>query len=194
MLKKEIQFQDLDGNTITETFYFHISKAELAEMELGEEGGMKARMERIIATKDMREVIESIKNVIALSVGHRSDDGKRFIKSREIADEFMQTDAYSNLFMELITNETAAAEFVRGIMPADLVQKADESGLFTEAGLPKLETTAVVAREKLEDFKPEELMAMSPDEFRKLLDSHQGKNIPRHVLQVAMTRRDEVAT
>ena len=32
MLKKTITFEDLDGNLVTDDFYFHLSKAEIAEI------------------------------------------------------------------------------------------------------------------------------------------------------------------
>ncbi len=49
-----------------------------------------------------------------------SPDGKRFVKSKEMAEAFSQTEAYSDLFMELSTNTDAAIEFAKGIMPAEL--------------------------------------------------------------------------
>ena len=40
MLKKTITYTDFDDNERTEDFYFHLSKAEIAEMELSENGGL----------------------------------------------------------------------------------------------------------------------------------------------------------
>jgi len=123
MLKKTITYKDLDGNDITEDFYFSLSKAEIAETELSYEGGLTAHLRRIVETKNGAEIIGTFKKILTMSVGRRSEDGKRFIKSDEITQEFMQTDAYSELFMELVTDAEASAAFVRGIVPADLSEK-----------------------------------------------------------------------
>lgn len=120
MLKKSITFEDLDGNSITEDFYFNLSKAELVEMELSEKNGFAASLQRIIDSSDGAEIIHQFKSIILKSVGLRSEDGRRFIKSKEISDEFSQTDAYTVLFMELATDADAAGAFVRGIVPAGM--------------------------------------------------------------------------
>lgn len=118
MLVKTIKYVDYDGNEREEKFYFNLSKAELAEMELSYEGGMKKHLERMIDEKDNRRLVEHFKNIILGSYGVKSEDGKRFIKSDELSTSFSQTEAYSNLFLELLSSETdAAANFINGIIP-----------------------------------------------------------------------------
>lgn len=124
MLKKEISFRDLDDNLVTDTFYFNLSKAELAEMELTRRGGFVAFLERIKDTEDQGEIIKTFKEIILATYGVRDEDGRRFIKSQELTDAFMQTDAYSELFMELATNAEASAEFIRKVVPASLAEEA----------------------------------------------------------------------
>ena len=109
MLKKTLTYSDLDGNPVTEDFYFSLSKAEIAEMELSYDGGLQTHLKRIVANKDGAAIIGAFKNILTSSVGRRSEDGRRFIKSDEITQEFMQTDAYSELFMELVTDADASA-------------------------------------------------------------------------------------
>ena len=117
MLKKTMTYTDFNGEERTEDFYFHLSKAELAEMELGTEGGMGELLKRIVAAKDVRQVIEKFKEFIMKSYGVKSPDGRRFIKSEELFKEFSETEAYSDLFMELASDGAKAAEFVNGIIP-----------------------------------------------------------------------------
>ena len=117
MLKKTITYVDYDGNERTEDFYFNLSKAEIAEMELSTAGGLDKMINRIIAEQDGKRIIELFKNLVLKAYGKKSDDGKRFIKSKELAEEFSQTEAYSDLFMELATDAEAAAAFVNGIVP-----------------------------------------------------------------------------
>lgn len=117
MLKKTITYNDYNGVERTEDFYFNLSKAELAEMELEVPGGMTAMIERITKTQDGPSLIKIFKELILRSYGEKSDDGRRFIKSKEISAQFEQTEAYSELFMELATNADAASDFIKGITP-----------------------------------------------------------------------------
>lgn len=120
MLKKIITYTDYNGVERTEPFYFNLSKAELMEMELGVTGGMTEMLNKIIAAKDAPSLMKTFKEMIMKAYGVKSDDGKRLIKSEELSVAFTQTEAYSVLFMELITDDKAAADFVNGIIPNEI--------------------------------------------------------------------------
>ncbi len=118
MLKKTITYPDYNGNTRTEDFYFNLTQAEVTEMEVSVEGGLVEMINRVIAAQDGKQIIATFKDFILRSYGEKSPDGKRFVKNQELRDAFAQTEAYSQLFMELATNADAAAAFVNGIVPA----------------------------------------------------------------------------
>lgn len=117
MLKKTITYTDYDGNERVEDFYFNLSKAEVAEMEMSEYGGLSNLLKKIVQEKDTKRIIEMFKDLILRSYGEKSQDGKRFVKNQELREAFSQTEAYSELFMELAGNAEAAAAFVNGIVP-----------------------------------------------------------------------------
>ena len=117
MLKKTITYTDYDGVQRTEDFYFNLSKAEIAEMELSTAGGLDKTINRIVAEQDGARIIALFKDLVLKSYGKKSDDGRRFIKNQELRDDFAQTEANSDLFMELATDADAAAAFVNGIVP-----------------------------------------------------------------------------
>ena len=117
MLKKTITYTDYNGTERTEDFYFNLTKAEILDMEMSEAGGLTAKLNRIIESKDSRELMRHFKYIIHKSYGVKSDDGRRFVKSDEISTGFEQTEAYEELFMELFSDATKAAEFVNGIVP-----------------------------------------------------------------------------
>lgn len=117
MLEKVITYTDYDGNERKEKFYFNLTKAELTEMELSHEGGLMKLIEKIIATKDNKKIVEIFKDLLLRSYGEKSPDGRRFIKSEELTTAFLQTEAYSDLFMELASDAKAAADFVNAIVP-----------------------------------------------------------------------------
>ena len=120
MLKKTITYTDYNGNELTEDFYFNLSKAEIMEMEMSTAGGLTEMIQKIVAAQDTPAIIKVFKELILKAYGEKSPDGKRFIKSDEISTAFSQTEAYSQLFMELATDADAAAKFVNGIIPVDL--------------------------------------------------------------------------
>lgn len=123
MLKKTITYTDYNGVERKEDFYFNLSKAEVMEMELSTTGGLAEMIKRIVAAQDQPAIIKVFKDLILKAYGEKSPDGKRFIKSPELSDAFAQTEAYSILFMELATNDEAAAKFINGIVPADIAQQ-----------------------------------------------------------------------
>lgn len=117
MLKLTRTYNDYNGASRTEDFYFNLTQAEVTEMELSVDGGLVEMINRIVAAQDGKQIIAVFKDVILRAYGEKSPDGKRFIKSQELRDAFAQTEAYSDLFMELATDAEAAARFINGIIP-----------------------------------------------------------------------------
>lgn len=120
MITKTIKYVDYNGTEREEKFLFNLSKAELMEMEMGTTGGLAEAIQKIVEAQDAPQIIKIFKELILKAYGQKSADGKRFIKSKELSEEFSQTEAYSQLFMELATNAEKAAEFVKGIVPGDI--------------------------------------------------------------------------
>lgn len=127
MLEKSITYTDYKGNTQTETFMFNLNEAELTELEIKTVGGYSAKLETMIQQQDKALLIDVAKQLITKSYGVISPDGRRFIKSEELSTSFTQTEAYNVLFMELVSDATAIANFINGIVPSGLVQKAEAS-------------------------------------------------------------------
>jgi hypothetical protein len=127
MYKKTITYPDYNGEEIKEDFYFNLTKAEILEMQLEKEGGLAEKIQAIVDSKNVPELIKIFKELILRSYGKKSDDGKRFIKSPELSREFTQTEAYSELFMELATDSDAASAFINGIIPANLAKELPAS-------------------------------------------------------------------
>ena len=117
MLKKTITYTDYNGNERTEDFYFNLTKAEVVEMEMSTSGGLTEMINRIVAAQDTPEIVRVFKTLILKAYGEKSPDGKRFMKSEDLSTAFSQTEAYSQLFMELATDADAAAKFVNGMVP-----------------------------------------------------------------------------
>lgn len=124
MISKNISYTDFNGVERTEKFYFHLSEAELTELNVSYPGGLSSYINRISETDDQAEIVAIFKKIVSMSYGIKSDDGRRFQKSEEITRDFLETNAYSELFMELASNADAAIEFINGLVPADLAERS----------------------------------------------------------------------
>ena len=129
MIKKTITFEDYNGMQRTEDHYFHLNKAEIAKMEMSVQGGLAERIKRIVAAQDQPAIIEVFEDLIKRSYGVKTADGRGFDKNPKHIEEFMATEAYSILFMELATDAEAAAAFINGIIPADMAKQLDTKAL-----------------------------------------------------------------
>lgn len=179
MLKKTITYDNIDGESVTEDFYFNLTKAEIVEMQLSVpgEGGLHDRMVEAVQSGNQTRIIYYLKMLVGTSYGRRSgDDNKRFVKKDSFSEEFFASEAYSELFMSFFTDPDAAAEFVNNVMPANLVKEANElkktQDIETVMGLPAEEVLAT------EDPRPawqrenraptkKELTAMSPEQLQE---------------------------
>lgn len=123
MLKKTITFEDYNGVKRTEDHYFNLSKAELMKMEMGTTGGYTEMINGLISAQDVPSIMQIFEEIIEKSYGRKTPDGRGFEKSPELYNSFKQTEAYTELFMSLITDADEAAKFFNGIVPADLAEK-----------------------------------------------------------------------
>jgi len=153
MLKKTIRYTDYNDNDVVEDFYFNLTKVELIELEVGSQGGLAETLKAIVAEGDNLKIIENFKKIILMAYGEKSEDGKRFIKSKELSDGFAQTDAYSELFIELATQTDSAIEFIKGVVPPGLVSQAE-----LEATVEPIETVELLTTKDPKDMTREELL------------------------------------
>lgn len=117
MIKKTIKYVDFKGNEREEDFYFNLSRPELMEMELTTKGGMSDYLQRIVKAQSKEELIKWFRIIILKSYGEKSEDGRRFIKSEELSTAFSQTGAFEKLYMELVSDDKKASEFINAIIP-----------------------------------------------------------------------------
>lgn len=124
------KYTDYNGMERTETFRFNFTPAEVTMRQYSVDGGYKAMMERIIATKDQTKLIQEFKKLVIESYGVKSDDGRRFMKNDELRAEFEECPAYSMIFMELATDDKKASNFVNHVFPTkeEMDKYAAETG------------------------------------------------------------------
>ena len=128
MVVKKIKYTDFNGVEREEEFMFNLTEAEITEMELTTDGGLSESIKKIISAQNTPQIIETFKMLILKSYGEKSADGRRFIKSEELTEAFTQTNAYSQFFMELATDDKAAIAFINGIIPDSMRERVAENG------------------------------------------------------------------
>ena len=120
MYKKTMETVDFGGTKRTEDYYFNLTEAELMEMELTTDGGYKEMIEKIMNKQDVKAMVEIFKTAICKAYGVLSPDGRKFVKNQSVLEDFMSTQAFSDLYMELLTDDKAAAEFFNNVIPKNL--------------------------------------------------------------------------
>lgn len=134
MIKKDISFEDFDGNRVTETHYFHLSKSELIQMDGEQEGGLGKVLQQLQDSKDSKEIFRLFTYIIKKSYGRRdANNATRFIKDPQEQKDFLTTMAFEALLSEMLLDGTAAAVFVSGIVPKDLAEMPEVKQAFEEA-------------------------------------------------------------
>lgn len=178
MLKKPITYTDFNGVEVTEDFYFNLTKAELIELEMAHEGGLSESLKRIVAAEDGKRIMEEFKNIILKAYGEKSLDGKKFVKSQHLRDEFESTEAYSELFVSLVTDPEAASEFISAIMPQDLMKQA--------------QLTMEMEKEDVVEFaqqEPEEPVPAEPPAEPKVISLEESEAMDPAQLQAGLRSR-----
>lgn len=128
MLKKTIAYTDFDGNQREEDFYFNLTEAELTKLEMSVGGGFRKWLQELVKKQNGPVIMDTFTDIIKQSYGVKSNDGRNFVKSEEAYNDFVSTEAYSKLFVELCTDADAASAFLMSVIPAKL-KKAIEDGI-----------------------------------------------------------------
>lgn len=125
MRKETITYTDYNNVTRTEDFFFNLNEAELTALQYGVDGGLKEMLERIVKSNDNKQIMACFHELIAKSYGEKSPDGRRFVKSKELSEAFMQTEAYNELMLHFMTDANYSAEFINDVL-ADVTKRTEE--------------------------------------------------------------------
>lgn len=135
MLKKTITYEDFNGNMCTEDFFFNLTTAELTELQLSYTGGFATYLQQIVDAQNIPTLAKVFKEIVLMSYGEKTADGKRFVKrnaeGRRLADEFVDSAAYSALYTELFTNDKTASDFINAILPKNIPATNDNHPALT---------------------------------------------------------------
>jgi hypothetical protein len=197
MLKQTKTFKDLDGNDVTEDFYFNLTEAELVKLHLAYDEGLEKYIETVIASGKGSKIIELFETLTRAAYGRRTPEG-RLLKKPEFFDEITASEGYSQFFMQLVTDADFGSKFVNGIMPADLMEKArkvaDQERKQDSAPLTAEDFNPVAPVEPSEEQMLAELGAFENTEPLEkdysLLTPAELRKLPRHELVAAYKQKN----
>lgn len=180
MLQHTITYEDFNGNERTDSFYFHLAPSSLTEIAMdvlgfdtGPDVDVQKILERIVARGNASEVMATFKGLIEKSVGLKSEDGLRFVQDKDFVDGFMQSNAYQELFMRLMTDEKFRDDFFEGALPSKLARKWSQ------------------VRNEPQQYTNEELLTMDEDKFYEIAGDIKHMS-PGH-LAIAMQRKNRAS-
>ena len=117
MIKETLTYVDYNGVERTEDFYFHLSKAEILDIETTmPNGSIEEWANSIFATREYDKLWKLFSNLVKQSYGIKSADGRRFMKSEEISKEFSETEAYPVLIEKFLTEPDFASNFFNSLV------------------------------------------------------------------------------
>ena len=135
MIKKTITYVDFDGNERTEDMYFNMTKSELVAFSFDmpeaitenvpktADADVEAVGRKIAEKLGSSGIFKFVTDLVAKSYGVKSEDGRRFIKSKQLSEEFTQTIAYDEFIMELFSDDKKASEFINAVIPSNMAIK-----------------------------------------------------------------------
>jgi hypothetical protein len=150
MILKTIKFKNYAGEEEVGTFHFNLSKGELVKMQMSaidhRTESFEDKLEKIGSSLNGKALIEVIDEIIDISYGVKTTDGKRFIKNAADLEFFKSTEAYSELVVELCTDAIKASEFVNGLVPADLRAEVQKEVAQTQSSAKDLREQSLAAK------------------------------------------------
>jgi len=178
VLKKDITYNNYEGESVTEEYWFHLTKAELLEQNLAHGVGFDEYLKKIVATNDVKRILPIFKEIMTLSVGKQvvgADGKRRFVKNPDDAAAFCSSEAYSELFIEFITDVPSFVEFINNVVPKELSEGVNfETGeLKVPEGTATHRQVQIIELPKepvkgFDDYSLDELLDMSQTEYDKL--------------------------
>jgi len=124
MIKKAVTFTNYDGEKVTKTFHFHLSKFEWLELQTFTKGGFVENLQHSLEDGNNKKTIDLLKKIILRAYGERDEETQEFVKSDDLAIKFSKTEAFSELFYELAFDEAKSKEFFLGLIPEDVRDEA----------------------------------------------------------------------
>jgi hypothetical protein len=131
MFTKTMEFDDLDGKTVQQTFYFNFTRLEITKMLAFDDlEGKIARLTTPAALKSLsepenaKEAYGIFEELILNAYGRKTADNRGFEKNPALKQEWANHMAFPELIFEMLENTELAAEFMEKCLPKRMVDAA----------------------------------------------------------------------
>ena len=132
MLKKTISYTNFNGEERTEDFFFHLSTPEITRMQIKFKGDIAEYAKKLQQAGDQDGMITFVEELMLSSYGEKTDDGKSFIKTKEVRTKFEYSQAYAELFEELLTSPQKAQQFGQGLVEGAKAPNSEAAKLIAD--------------------------------------------------------------
>lgn len=120
MLAKTIKYTNFNNEDKVLIAHFHLGKADL--LRIAANPRFLEEMNEASARQDTVVMLAKIEELVRLSYGIRTEDNDGFRKTKEIQDAFIQSAAYEEFIVDLLTNGPQNfANFIKGVFPPKLM-------------------------------------------------------------------------
>lgn len=118
MVKQTLDYVDFDGNQRNEELYFNLTDLEATELALEFPEDVLEGKVGAFEVLGYKGTLELVKKTVLKAYGIKGgDNGRSFIKSDKISEDFSNTKAFSVVVMDLVKDDGKAfGEFLMRVM------------------------------------------------------------------------------
>lgn len=111
MFKHTVTYKDFNGNDRKEDLYFHLSLPEVTRIQAEIGKDIQDHVKELVDNQNLKNLLEFLEMMMLNSYGQKSSDGKVFNKTKEIRHAFEYSQAYAEIFEQMMTNPELAKKF-----------------------------------------------------------------------------------
>jgi len=119
MLTKTLKYKDFNDQEVEGTFYFNLTEAEVTELNIRED------LKAVGQSGNANRLMDTFKRILKAAYGIRLAGGAKFVKTDQDWDEFVSGRAYSQIFMQLVTDSEYASAFISELIPPEMGSNID---------------------------------------------------------------------
>lgn len=111
MFKHSVEYVDFNGSDRKEDLYFHLSLPEVTRLEAEIGMGLEDYIKGLTTNQELNTLLAFLERMLLSSYGQKTSDGKSFIKSQVIREAFEYSQAYAEIFEQVLSNPDLARKF-----------------------------------------------------------------------------------
>ena len=111
MFTHTVEYVDFNGNSREEKLHFHLSLPEVTRIEAEIGKSLEDHIKELTTNNRLKDLLDFLEKMLLTAYGEKTEDGKSFRKNAEIRDMFEHSQAYAEIFEQVLTNHGLARKF-----------------------------------------------------------------------------------